>query len=459
MTLRESLAPNKSNQFKFNSFFTGIGGFDLGFEQAGISPAYHCEIDKFCNSVLCRHWDKLPRAKDVKTVNANELPETEVWCGGFPCQDVSVARGWLGREGLRGKHSGLFYPFFDLVKIRTPQVVVIENVTGLLNSHDGQDFRIILQSFNNLGYAVAWRVMNTQYFGVPQSRPRVFMCAWLGNPQSACYALYEPSGAAFPENQRQGFLIADACPQTGAVVSRVAYCLAATSGRHTGTDWSRSYVSYHDKVRRLTPAEYERLQGFPTGWTLPEDSFPGSEDEIDTLRYQALGNAVSVPVVQWIGERITELLLSVPTLPSKEVATDFKVFQALTDLLPEFRHSKAMFVKLAELETEGKAIKWKTGGCAYRGVCVTFNVSPAPAKPVPSRFIDIIEKQEVNSRYYLSPNAAEGILRRVDKNERQLFQPLREALERLANRETLKSSSVTNPVSSTHKSVLLVNRE
>lgn len=458
MIARGSLAPKKSNQFKFNSFFAGIGGFDLGFEKAGISPAYHCEIDKFCNSILHRHWSDLPRSEDVKTVDVESLPEADVWCGGFPCQDVSLARGWLGREGLRGRNSGLFYPFFNLVKVRMPPVVVLENVTGLLNSHNGKDFQIILQSFNDLGYAVAWRVMNTQYFGVPQSRPRVFICAWLKSPQSACHSLYEPSGANFPEHQRQGFLIPDTCSQTGALVPRIAYCLAATSGRHTGTDWSRSYVSYYDRVRRLTPNEYERLQGFPTGWTLPEHSCPGSEDDIDTLRYRALGNAVSVQVVQWIGNQIVNLLQATNQQPSRKRTTEFKLLH-LAELLPDFRQSKAAFVKLADLEVPGSVIKWRTGGCAYQGMCVTANVSPAPSEPISSRLIDIIEKQEVDARYYLSPNAAEGILRRVDKNARTLFQPLREALERLVNQQALTSRNVTNSVVSTSQTVMLANRE
>lgn len=453
MTVRASLAPNKSNQFRFNSFFAGIGGFDLGFEQAGISPAYHCEIDKFCNSVLSRHWGSLPKANDIRTLDVEELPEAEVWCGGFPCQDVSVARGWLGREGLKGRNSGLFYPFFDLVKLQLPQVVVLENVTGLLNSHNGKDFLIILQSLNDLGYAVAWRVMNTQYFGAPQSRPRVFVCAWLESPQSACHSLYEPCGSDFPEHQRQSFLIADTCRKTGAIVPRVAYCLAATSGRHTGTDWSRSYVSYYDKVRRLTPTEYERLQGFPTGWTLPEKFFSGSEDDIDTLRYKALGNAVSVPVVQWIGNRVVSLLTPDNKRSSKKVTSNLKLLD-LAELLPDFRQSNATFIELAELKQTGSTIKWKTGGCAYQGKCVTTTVSPAPSQIIPSRLVDILEKKEVDSRYYLSPNAAEGILRRVDNNDRTLFQPLREALERLIDQKTTLTEPVVSVVS-TSPTVLL----
>ncbi len=91
------------------------------------------------------------------------------------------------------------------------------------------------------------------------------------------------------------------------IIPKLAFCLAATSGRHTGTDWSRTYIPYKSKVRRLTPEECERLQGFPTGWTIPDGLF-ASDDDIDGLRYKALGNAVSVPVAEWIGERIVRSL-------------------------------------------------------------------------------------------------------------------------------------------------------
>ena len=89
------------------------------------------------------------------------------------------------------------------------------------------------------------------------------------------------------------------------VVPKLAFCLAATSGRHTGTDWSRTYVAYKDSARRLTPEECEGLQGFPPGWTIPYN-VKGSEEDLDSLRYKALGNAVSVPVAEWLGNRLAE---------------------------------------------------------------------------------------------------------------------------------------------------------
>lgn len=249
------------------SFFAGIGGFDLGFSKAGIDTVFQCEIDEFCEQVLQKHWPDVKRSRDIRDVDPFSIPDAQIWCGGFPCQDVSVARGWLGRDGFKGKNSGLFYPFAELIKAKFPEVVVMENVTGLLNSHNGQDFAILLSTLEKLGYGVAWRTLNTRYFGAPQSRPRVFICAWKGSTTSAYHVLFEGGSCKTVEKPRLGFIRGSHCKVTGARVPEVAFCLAATSGRHTGTDWSRSYVAYDSEVRRLTPAECERIQGFPTDWT------------------------------------------------------------------------------------------------------------------------------------------------------------------------------------------------
>ncbi len=86
-------------------------------------------------------------------------------------------------------------------------------------------------------------------------------------------------------------------------VPHLSFCISATTGRHTGTDWSRTYVAYRDRVRRLTPAEVEPLQGFPEGWTRPRGIFAADAD-LDSKRYHALGNAVSVPVISWLADRV-----------------------------------------------------------------------------------------------------------------------------------------------------------
>jgi DNA (cytosine-5)-methyltransferase 1 len=294
------------------SFFSGIGGFDLGFEIAGFEVTYQCEIDEFCTSILERHWPRVIRSRDIREIrNGTAIPDADVWCAGFPCQDVSLARA-RPRAGLRGSQTGLFYPFAQLIGEALPEVVVLENVPGLLSSHCGRDFGIVLQTLAALGYAVAWRVLDSRYFGVPQSRSRLYIVGYFGNPRSCGEILFEsersegdsppsrPSRTKFISPFKE--ILGDS--RRGPLVQRIGYCLAATSGRHTGTDWSRTYVTYPGRVRRLTPLEAERLQGFPDGWTLPPDSGGRDVEGLDSARYAALGNAVTVPVVDWLARRI-----------------------------------------------------------------------------------------------------------------------------------------------------------
>tara|TARA_R110002094_G_scaffold41331_7_gene53785 strand:- start:1209 stop:2012 length:804 start_codon:yes stop_codon:yes gene_type:complete len=153
----------KRSSKSFSSFFAGIGGFDCALDAEGFDPALQCEIDDFCQKVLASHWPDVPLVSDITKICPDELPESEIWCGGFPCQDVSVARGSKGRDGLKGKNSGLFYSFLELVKAKKPETILLENVVGLLSSHNGQDFRVVVEALTKLGYSVAWRIMNSRY--------------------------------------------------------------------------------------------------------------------------------------------------------------------------------------------------------------------------------------------------------------------------------------------------------
>lgn len=298
------------------SFFAGIGGFDLAFQRAGYELVFQCEIDKFCNRILEQHWPAIPKATDIRKVDHEQIPEADVWTAGFPCQDISVAR--MGpRSGLKGKRSGLFYDFARLVEKVLPRTVLIENVSGLLSSHGGRDFQVVIRTLAKLGYAVGWRVFNSKNFGVPQSRQRVYIVGCHRDWRTPAEVLFEPQcrkrnvvkGGQDGEDAVSPFKKSFGDPVKGPIVQGLAYCFYACSARHTGTDWSRTYVSYpNGQVRRLTPREGEGIQGFPTNWTLPKD-VAEDPDELDTLRYHAVGNAVTVPVVQWIANRLKDALI------------------------------------------------------------------------------------------------------------------------------------------------------
>lgn len=147
--LREASASDPDQSIRsvisVNSLFAGIGGFDRAFELAGAKVQFQCEVDSYCRSVLARHWPDAKLHDDIRKLDPAEIPQADVWTAGFPCQDVSLARGNHGRTGLRGQHTSLFFELMALIDSIAPRVILLENVVGLLNSHKGQDFAIILQ--------------------------------------------------------------------------------------------------------------------------------------------------------------------------------------------------------------------------------------------------------------------------------------------------------------------------
>lgn len=311
--------------YKVASFFSGIGGFDLGFQQAGFDVSFQCEVEPFCTSVLDKHWPTVPKWADITTLDYATIPISDVWVGGFPCQDLSLAR--MGkREGLRGSKSRLFHEFAGLVREGKPRVLVIENVAGLLNSHGGRDFAILLQTLAELGYAVGWRTLNSRYFGVPQSRQRIYLVGCYRDRRGPGAILFESerskgnsaesrqNGAKSPSPFQE--IIGD-ISGGGPVIQSIAYCLYATSARHTGTDWSRNYACYPNagKIRRLTPTECEGVMAFPNNWTKLNELHL-DQDQLDSARYHSLGNAVTPPVAQWLAQRIKLYLDSVDKINS-----------------------------------------------------------------------------------------------------------------------------------------------
>ena len=355
---------------KFISLFSGIGGFDLAFERTGMECVAVCEIDKNAQSVLRRHFPKAELFDDVRKVGkeTHERKSIDLVCGGFPCQDVSIAGK---RAGIAGERSGLWFEFARIIDELEPNWVVIENVPGLLSSNNGKDFAVIVQWLAQRGYGVTWRILDAQYFGVPQRRRRVFIVGSFGNG-SAAEVLFESESSTWdnPPSREAGKEVAYSLRANpshsgdkgdgGINTTMVAQTLTSGGNGHRGhqdgvnmtllpvafgwnksssqtmkvaetTDalqasptsnpaiWEMSHASEAVRengevvptlqarmgtggnqvpmagVRRLMPVECERLQGFPDGWT---------DGQADSLRYKQLGNAVAVPVVEWIGKRI-----------------------------------------------------------------------------------------------------------------------------------------------------------
>lgn len=212
---------------RFGSLFAGIEGFGKGFEDSGMECVWQCDLyhpdeseyavqdhqakldkakdekaikkinaewshlnkyGRALESLNQKHFPNAKRVNDVRNANRTTLDPVDLICGGFPCQDLSVAGK---RAGLAGQRSGLWYEFHRVIAECQPRWVVIENVPGLLSSGESRDFAVLLRGLDELGYGVAWRVFDARYFGVAQRRRRVFLVCYLGNVQYPLQVLFE----------------------------------------------------------------------------------------------------------------------------------------------------------------------------------------------------------------------------------------------------------------------------
>lgn len=171
-------------QLTFIDICSGIGGFRLGLEAAGHKCIGFCEYDKFARASYEAMHDTKGEWKtyDVTKLEPGDIPYADIWCFGFPCQDISIAGK---RRGLSGKRSGIYYSIIDLIKGKAerdkPTYLLVENVKNLLSIHGGFDFAAVLSEMDEAGYDCRWQVLNSKDFGVPQNRERVFLIANLRN--------------------------------------------------------------------------------------------------------------------------------------------------------------------------------------------------------------------------------------------------------------------------------------
>lgn len=261
------------------SLFAGIGGFDIGFEQAGFTTAWQVEINDVCRAVL---KDRFPHARQFTNVQTclPELWPVDVIVGGFPCQDVSV----MGkRRGLAGKRTGLFFDAISIINELQPQWVVLENVPGLLNSNDGKDFQTVIQSFAECGYLGAWRVLDARYFGVPTGRRRVFMVAGLGKTAPVEF-------------------MADAGPTDRLAGKAKPESVWANAHRTLLTGIGRDCIDLSGSA--LIAEANGRHSMVERGRTVTDNGLLKGLDEANHTEARAAGNAVCPPVAKWIAEKL-----------------------------------------------------------------------------------------------------------------------------------------------------------
>lgn len=300
---------------RYISLFSGIEATTVAAEGFGWEPVAFSEIDPFPSAVLAYHYPEVPNLGDITKVDWRTYRgKCDLIVGWSPCQSFSIAGK---REGLNGA-SGLMWEYVRAIREICPQWVVWENVPGALSSSGGEDFRCLLSALDELGYGLAWRVLDAQFFGVPQRRRRVFLVGHFGErPPTEVLFECESLRGYFDTSRKKREAIAarvgrrsKSCTLIvrcgcegggkGALVSDELSLTLSTSNMQTLFD----YAGGEMVVRKLTPTECERLQGFPDDYTKVPYKGKTADDCPDTPRYKALGNSMAVPVMRWIFERL-----------------------------------------------------------------------------------------------------------------------------------------------------------
>ena len=319
----------RSGNIKLLDLFSGIGGFSLAFKRVfpegeiiGFS-----EIDKYAIQIYEKHFEGVKNYGSVDAIQTEDLPDFDICTFGFPCQDLSIAGK---RKGLAGERSGLFYQAIRIINAKRPKYFIFENVKGLFSSGQGEDFIEVLQAITDIGYNGQWQLLNTKWF-LPQNRERIYFVGHLREEPRPKIFPIEEDGAVSNETSRADqtqpqteispclkgdemkaddvFIVENSLKQIGALgkdseatriydINGIARTIKNGGGLGAKTGlYAVKGDLLNSRIRRLTPMECERLQGFPDGWT---------EGLSDTQRYKTLGNAITVKVAEEIFKRLND---------------------------------------------------------------------------------------------------------------------------------------------------------
>ncbi len=314
------------------SMFSGIGGFELGIHRAcsernnselrisndrhsgcnktsqsnesEICRNYACigysEVDKYAIQIYKNHFKEHKNYGDARRIVWESMPNFDMLCGGFPCQAFSIAGKRGGFEDTRGT---LFHEIAKGARIKRPKLLFLENVKGLLSHDNGRTFGTILATLSDLGYILEWQVLNSKDYGVPQNRERVFIIGHLGK---GCGQQVFPIGeigtvsdTQDSRQQRKGQRICSTIDSRYGALRNAGETYMIRDGKDNRSCLRSGRTPELGikgvSIRRLTPTECERLQGFPDGWT---------EGVSDIQRYKCLGNAVTVNVIEAIARKL-----------------------------------------------------------------------------------------------------------------------------------------------------------
>ena len=315
--------------------FSGIGGFSLGLERAGVEPKWigYSDIDKNCNQVFKRRFPNAEELGSITDIRAEELPEIDLVTFGFPCQDLSVAN--INRKGLKGGRSSLFFEATRIIRDKKPKYFICENVRGLFSSNKGQDFIIVLQEFADIGYDVQWELLNTKCEGgLPQNRERIYIVGHLrgeSRPQVFPLGRYDEKTPRKSEEievadwrsdeglrvRKNGISPTLTLATPPYIVKSAALRTYPRRSNMTKEEKAKRYkrlevrddnvantitcaqydsiLKVEDKIRKITPVEAARLQGFPDDW---------NDCQSDSQRYKQYGNAITVNLAESIFNKL-----------------------------------------------------------------------------------------------------------------------------------------------------------
>ncbi len=429
-----------SKNLTFGSVCSGIEASQLAFSPFGFEQKWSSEIAEFPSKVLEQHFPNVPNVGDMinipNLILDKEIDAPDLFCGGTPCQAFSLA-GW--KNGLADERGQLTMTFIEIAnaidKIRLEKgknrsIVLWENVEGVLNDKTnafgnfiaglaGYDEEIKVSKWTKSGYLegkdrnVAWRVIDAKYFGLPHQRKRLYVLAGgkdfmpdqvlfefdkkdiVKELRSKTKKLNKNTPTLFFTQESEEIQTEKVFYKEGVkfeIFREYTDCLYAAYG----TKWNGNaaayngslYVSENDRIRRFTPLECERLMGFP-------DNYTNVNGNSHTNRFQAVGNSWAVPVVKWIGKQINEYL-------GEKVETKIIEWKKYVQLK---KNKQNVHVYLLD-------------GVNQVSPTLFLNSSTSPNNPEYGDLKEVVEPNHALEKFYLSPKACAGILRR--KRERNI---------------------------------------
>ncbi len=348
--MQESVSSTIKSKYTIASFFAGVGGIELGFEQTGeFRAVYANEFDKKAQVTYQTNFPNISLdTRDIHEVEAEEIPEVDVITGGFPCQAFSIA-GY--RKGFEDERGDLFFELLRMIKEKQPKAIFIENVKNMVTHDYGNTFKVIRESLVANGYYIKWSVLNGKDYGnIPQNRERIYI---VGFNNKAAYDAFE-----FPEAIELSTSLQDIIDYVSEKDEKYYYRKGKqpfydkleeeVDSYNSVYQWRRQYVRenksgvvptltanmgtgghnvpiiYTDSgIRKLTPRETFNTQGYPTNYVLPELAI--------SHLYKQAGNSVVVPVIRRIANKISEALNNCDNLSHQSLDADIKYAVIYTD--------------------------------------------------------------------------------------------------------------------------------